>query len=141
MVNFGLSQEDDVGFGTFIVRCFVFLVAYSHLIPISLYVTLEILKLMQATFIKSDRDCYYAPLQKPANVKTSDLVEELGQVEFIFSDKTGTLTQNVMEFRKCSINGKIYGESNSEVSVFSIISLHLTQFPIKASQFTLPHQQ
>lgn len=99
------------------MKCFVFLVAYSHLIPISLYVTLEILKLLQATFIRNDKDCYYRELKKAANVKCSDLIEELGQVEFVFSDKTGTLTQNVMVFRKCSINSVIYGEYTGEVKL------------------------
>jgi P-type E1-E2 ATPase len=41
--------------------------------------------------------------------RNSDLIEELGQVEFIFSDKTGTLTQNKMEFKKCTINNVVYG--------------------------------
>jgi phospholipid-transporting ATPase len=41
--------------------------------------------------------------------RNSDLTEELGQVEFIFSDKTGTLTQNKMEFKKCTIGGQVYG--------------------------------
>jgi len=45
-----------------------------------------------------------------ADCKNSDLIEELGQVEFIFSDKTGTLTSNKMEYKKCSINGAVYGE-------------------------------
>lgn len=45
-----------------------------------------------------------------ADCRNSDLTEELGQVEFVFSDKTGTLTQNKMEFKKCSVNGKIYNE-------------------------------
>ena len=48
--------------------------------------------------------------EKFAQCRNSDLTEEMGQVEFVFSDKTGTLTQNKMEFKKCSINGKIYGK-------------------------------
>ena len=41
--------------------------------------------------------------------RNSDLIEELGQVEFVFSDKTGTLTQNKMEFKKCQIGSEVYG--------------------------------
>lgn len=109
-----IFQDTNVNLGTFIVRVFTYLVAYSHLIPISLYVALEILKLLEGYLIKNDTDMYYAELDKPANVRSSDLVEELGQVEFIFSDKTGTLTRNEMEFKKCSINFEIYGNCPDE---------------------------
>jgi phospholipid-translocating P-type ATPase (flippase) len=89
-------------------------VAYSQIIPISLYVALEIVKLFQGVLILYDPDLYDYIIKKPASAKTTDLVEELGQVDFIFSDKTGTLTQNAMILKKCYINGKLYGENQED---------------------------
>jgi len=57
---------------------------------------------------------YYQPFDAPCIPKTWNISDDLGQIEYIFSDKTGTLTQNVMEFQKCSINGVIYGEGITE---------------------------
>lgn len=71
----------------------------------SLYISIEIVKTIQAFFIYQDIDMYYAPLDYPCVPKTWNISDDLGQIEYIFSDKTGTLTQNVMEFKKCSING------------------------------------
>ncbi len=72
--------------------------------------------------MKWDIQMYYAPIDKYVNVKASELVEELGQIEMIFSDKTGTLTANEMEFQKCSVNLKVYGEPEGPVT-FSLYSL------------------
>lgn len=94
----------------YFIKFLTFLVAYSHLIPISLYVAMEIVKLIQSFFISKDLQMYDPEINKFASARTSDLIEELGQVQFVFSDKTGTLTKNEMQFRKCSINNKIYGE-------------------------------
>ena len=44
----------------------------------------------------------------PALARNSNLNEELGQVKYIFSDKTGTLTENIMAFKKCSVMGQVY---------------------------------
>ncbi len=95
-----------------ISKFLTFFVAYSYIIPISLYVGLEVLKLVQSMLIASDQRMYDSETNNNALARTSDLIEELGQVEFVFSDKTGTLTKNEMIFRKCSINNIIYGETN-----------------------------
>uniref|UniRef100_A0A8B9S1Y1 Phospholipid-transporting ATPase n=1 Tax=Accipiter nisus TaxID=211598 RepID=A0A8B9S1Y1_9AVES len=87
-----------------------FIILYNNLIPISLLVTLEVVKFTQALFINWDIDMYYPETDTPAMARTSNLNEELGQVKYLFSDKTGTLTCNIMNFKKCSIAGVTYGQ-------------------------------
>ncbi|KAF9108735.1 hypothetical protein BGX27_008254 [Mortierella sp. AM989] len=96
--------------GDFMKNILTFLVLYNNLIPISLMVTMEVVKFLQAQLINSDLDMYYEKTDTPALARTSSLVEELGQIEYIFSDKTGTLTCNEMEFRQCSIAGIAYAD-------------------------------
>ncbi|XP_076070269.1 putative phospholipid-transporting ATPase IA isoform X5 [Mytilus galloprovincialis] len=96
-----------------------FIILYNNLIPISLQVTLEVVKFIQAIFINWDLDMYYAETDTPAMARTSNLNEELGQVKYIFSDKTGTLTRNVMEFRKCTIAGICYGNDDESCDKFN----------------------
>ncbi|KAF9240395.1 Ca-transporting ATPase [Melanogaster broomeanus] len=95
------------------IHILTFIILYNNLIPISLIVTMEVVKFQQAALINSDLDMYYAPTDTPALCRTSSLVEELGQIEFIFSDKTGTLTRNEMEFKCASIGGVAYAEVES----------------------------
>ena len=71
---------------------------------------MEVVKFQQAQLINSDLDMYYAKTDTPALCRTSSLVEELGQIEYVFSDKTGTLTCNEMEFRCCTIAGVAYAD-------------------------------
>lgn len=85
-------------------------VLFSALVPISLFVTVELVKYWHGILINDDLDIYHDLTDTPANCRTSSLVEELGMVEYIFSDKTGTLTCNMMEFKQCSIFGKMYAE-------------------------------
>ena len=89
-------------------------VLYSNLVPISLFVTVEIVKYCQAFLINSDLDMYYDDTDTPAICRTSSLVEELGQIDYIFSDKTGTLTCNLMEFKQCTIAGIQYADEIPE---------------------------
>ncbi|XP_052196379.1 probable phospholipid-transporting ATPase 8 [Diospyros lotus] len=93
------------------------LMLYGYLIPISLYVSIEIVKVLQSIFINQDQDMYYDVADRPARARTSNLNEELGQVDTILSDKTGTLTCNSMEFVKCSIAGTAYGRGMTEVEI------------------------
>ena len=68
------------------------------------------LKLFQAYLIAKDDEIFYKEINKRCSVKNSDLIEELGQVQFIFSDKTGTLTSNQMELKKFSIVDEIFDD-------------------------------
>jgi len=98
------------GNSSFFFIFLTFVIVYNNLVPISLIVTLEVVKFIQAIFINNDIDMYCEVTDTPARAKTSNLNEELGQIQYIFTDKTGTLTQNVMVFRKASIAGVRYGD-------------------------------
>lgn len=91
---------------------FRYFLLLNTLIPISLIVTLEVVKLFQAYFIAEDVEMFNEERGKLAKVSSASLNEELGQVEYIFSDKTGTLTKNVMEFKLCYVGGDLYGDGS-----------------------------
>nr|XP_026491606.1 probable phospholipid-transporting ATPase IA isoform X5 [Vanessa tameamea] len=103
----GLDEAQNAHFG---FNFLTFLILYNNLIPISLQVTAEIVRFFQAKFIAMDGEMYHEQTDTPALARTSNLNEELGMVRYVFSDKTGTLTCNIMEFRKCSIAEVIYNK-------------------------------
>eukprot|EP01062_Namystynia_karyoxenos_P058547 TRINITY_DN5006_c0_g2_i1.p1 TRINITY_DN5006_c0_g2~~TRINITY_DN5006_c0_g2_i1.p1 ORF type:complete len:1424 (+),score=501.25 TRINITY_DN5006_c0_g2_i1:74-4273(+) len=100
--------EAIMGLGTF-------LILFNNLIPISLYVSMEMVKIIQARLIDSDLDMYFPDSDMPSEAKTSSLNEELGQVQYVFSDKTGTLTCNIMDFLKFSVGTTSYGTGTTEI--------------------------
>lgn len=81
-----------------------YVIMFNTLIPLSLYVSLEIIKLAQMFFL-NDIDMYDPETDTPMEARTSTINEDCGQISYIFSDKTGTLTDNAMLFRKMSVGG------------------------------------
>lgn len=118
-----------IGLGTsshnFLYNLLTFFILFNNLIPISLQVTLEVVRFVQAIFINTDLEMYHAETDTPAVARTSNLNEELGQVKYVFSDKTGTLTRNVMEFKRCAIGIEVY--TPSETMESSLLVQHYKQ--------------
>uniref|UniRef100_A0A671EMS6 Phospholipid-transporting ATPase n=1 Tax=Rhinolophus ferrumequinum TaxID=59479 RepID=A0A671EMS6_RHIFE len=106
---------------SFVSATFIFwsyFIILNTMVPISLYVSVEIIRLGNSCYINWDRKMFYTPKNAPAQARTTTLNEELGQVKYVFSDKTGTLTQNIMIFNKCSINGTLYAAAEKFVLAY-----------------------
>jgi magnesium-transporting ATPase (P-type) len=112
---------------------FSYAIVMNTVVPISLYVSVEVthnnndnfcsslkhsllidrsqvIRFVQSFLINWDENMYYEKTKTHAKARTTTLNEELGQIQYIFSDKTGTLTQNIMTFNKCSVAGRVYGD-------------------------------
>ncbi|XP_061603551.1 phospholipid-transporting ATPase ID-like [Phyllopteryx taeniolatus] len=102
-----LPPETDIDAPLSSFLCFwSYVILLNTVVPMSLFVSMEAIRLVNSYYIDWDRKMYYPKSDTPAQARTTTLNEELGQIKYIFSDKTGTLTCNIMTFNKCSINGK-----------------------------------
>jgi phospholipid-translocating ATPase len=91
------------------------MITFQNIIPISLYISIEFVRTVQALWIYFDYEMYYAKTDTTTLARSWNLSDDLGQIQYIFSDKTGTLTQNAMVFRQCSIAGREYkGDPETE---------------------------
>jgi len=103
----------DLGSGATLISLLVFFsyaIVLNTVVPISLYVSVEVIRFGLSFLISWDLQMYDEKSDTPACARTTTLNEELGQIQYIFSDKTGTLTQNIMTFNKCSVKGRVFGE-------------------------------
>ena len=89
-----------------------FFISIQTIVPIALYVTWEIVKFAQTHFIEVDNKMYDRTKEdeqfRYARCNSLNITEDLGQIDYIFSDKTGTLTENKMVFKLCTIAGIRY---------------------------------
>uniref|UniRef100_A0A182MFI1 Phospholipid-transporting ATPase n=1 Tax=Anopheles culicifacies TaxID=139723 RepID=A0A182MFI1_9DIPT len=119
----------------FLQDFFSFLILFNYLIPISLYVTIEMAKFLGGFYLEWDPDLYDEETDQPCIVNTSDINEELGQVSFLFSDKTGTLTKNIMIFQQCSIDGHKYEQKGRRLLEAGRRNAHkINELPVGLSQ-------
>ena len=88
---------------------FTFLTLYNNMVCISMYVSMEVVYLFQAYFCSQDINLYDSSTDTCCEVHSSSMCADLGQVQYVLSDKTGTLTKNVMQVKRCSVDGVIYG--------------------------------
>lgn len=85
------------------------ILTFTNFVPISLTVSIELVKLWQAMFMEMEIKMYDEEENISMKAQASNLNEELGQIEYVFSDKTGTLTSNIMEFKKMTAGNNAYG--------------------------------
>ncbi|KAG8052619.1 hypothetical protein GUJ93_ZPchr0001g30204 [Zizania palustris] len=95
-------------------------IVYQVIIPISLYISMELVRLGQAYFMGADKDLYDESSRSKFQCRALNINEDLGQIKYVFSDKTGTLTENKMEFQCASIRGVDYS-SGKDTNGYSVV--------------------
>lgn len=132
--------DATVTFVGLIEKAFTFFLLNAACIPVSLYVSMKMARTMQKFFMEKDRLMYHeepALIQSsggkeghfPMKVRSMDLNDELGRIGYVFSDKTGTLTLNYMQFRKLVVSGVCYGLGTTQIGRDRMRRLGITPPP------------
>eukprot|EP00457_Paulinella_chromatophora_P000622 gb/GEZN01000622.1/.p1 GENE.gb/GEZN01000622.1/~~gb/GEZN01000622.1/.p1 ORF type:complete len:1263 (+),score=239.97 gb/GEZN01000622.1/:42-3791(+) len=133
-----------------LLRFWTWFIIFAYLVPISLLVSMEMVKFWQGVFISWDQQLTYIVPETGekqfAAAQTSGLNEELGYVQYVLCDKTGTLTSNRMDFRKCVIGSKQYGTGETDISAAakqrgSVINSGFEQTQEAGEEEQAPHVQ
>ncbi|KAK9159340.1 hypothetical protein Scep_005914 [Stephania cephalantha] len=118
-------------------------IVFQIMIPISLYITMELVRLGQSYFMIEDKQMYDSSSDSRFQCRSLNINEDLGQIRYVFSDKTGTLTENKMEFRRAAVYGKTYGSTSniadhSMLEANSAVVSHRKRWKLK-SEITVDH--
>lgn len=131
----------DNGYPSFKQIIIGYLIMFNNVIPLSLYVSLEIVKLGQMLLIQNDVHMYDEESDTAMKCNTNTILENLGQVSYVLSDKTGTLTENVMEFRKLSIAGVPITHQTGLIEDRGRTSMHQGRASMQQSRSRSPMQR
>uniref|UniRef100_A0A453BAN4 Phospholipid-transporting ATPase n=2 Tax=Aegilops tauschii subsp. strangulata TaxID=200361 RepID=A0A453BAN4_AEGTS len=153
-----VKYDDDEPWYQILVIPLRFELLCSIMIPISIKVSLDFVKSMYAKFIDWDEEIYDQETDTPAHAANTAISEDLGQVEYILTDKTGTLTENKMIFRRCCIAGTLYGNESGDalkdiellnavadnsphvIKFLTVMALCNTVIPIKSPSGTISYK-
>lgn len=108
---YGRGGEYHGRAGEALLNFFSLIILLQILVPISLYISLELVRLFQALLMQCDLQLYHAPADERLKCRALNINEDLGQIRYVFSDKTGTLTQNRMVFHAASVAGVDYSHA------------------------------
>jgi phospholipid-translocating ATPase len=107
---YGDSQSNDNPHINGLITWAFALITFQNVVPISLYISIEVVRTLQSAFIYFDKEIWYEKTNQAAVARSWNLSDDLGQIEYIFSDKTGTLTQVgcpshfLVSFRLCGLS-------------------------------------
>ncbi|KAG8063535.1 hypothetical protein GUJ93_ZPchr0003g18448 [Zizania palustris] len=107
--------ENYKWYGTGAQVVFTFMMAviqFQVMIPIALFISMELVRVGQAYFMVQDKHMFDDKRQAKFQCRALNINEDLGQIKYVFSDKTGTLTENRMEFRCASVHGGDFSETD-----------------------------